>query len=99
MLAEGGVVGLPWGPCTAAQGAPLTTGGRLGLGSVLLGELSSVSSLSAESPEQGPVWSQQGLPPGVPKREAPPSPTVWAVSTAPAPGFSEGLGGPWVDPH
>ena len=66
-------MGLPWGPCTAAQGAPLTAGGGLEAGSVLLGGLSSVSSLSAESPEQGPVWSQQGLPPGVPKREAPPS--------------------------
>ena len=73
MLAEGGVVGLPWGPCTAAQGAPLTAGGGLEAGSVLLGGLSSVSSLSAEFPEQGPVWSQQGLSPGVPKREAPPS--------------------------
>ena len=63
MLAEGGVVGLPWGPCTAAQGAPLTAGGGLEAGSVLLGGLSSVSSLSAESPEQGPVWSQEVLPP------------------------------------
>ena len=67
-------MGLPWGPCTAAQGAPLTAGGGLEAGSVLLGGLSSVSSLSAESPEQGPVWSQQVLPPGAPKGELPSTP-------------------------
>ena len=55
MLPAGSAVGLPWGPCTAAQGAQLTVGAGLGLGSVLLGALSSVSSLAAESPEQGPV--------------------------------------------
>ena len=48
-------MGLPWGPCTAAEGVPVTVGAGLGLGSVLLGELGSVSSLAAESPEQGPV--------------------------------------------
>ena len=66
-------MGLPWGPCTAAQGAPLTAGAGLGLGSVLRGGLSSVSSLAAESPEQGSVsagassmGSRHGLPRGKP---------------------------------
>ena len=40
----------------------------------------SASSLAAGTPEQGPARSQQGLPPGAAKGEAPPSPTVWAVS-------------------
>ena len=60
-------MGLPW----ELLGASLTPGAGLGVGCVLLGGLSSVSSLTAESPEQGPVWSQQVLPPGAPKRELP----------------------------
>ena len=30
MLPVGGVLGVPWGPCTAAQGTPLTLGAGLG---------------------------------------------------------------------
>ena len=74
MIPAGGAVGLPWGPCTAAQGALLPPGAGLGAGPVLLGELSSVSCLSAETREQGPVWSRQVLPPGFPKRELPSTP-------------------------
>ena len=71
MLPAGGAVGLPWGPCTAAQGALLPPGAGLGAEPVLLGVPSSVSCLSAETREQGPVWSWQVLPPGAPKRQLP----------------------------
>ena len=45
------------------QGASHTIAVGLGAGPELLGGLSRVSALAAESPEQGPVWSQQLLPP------------------------------------
>ena len=96
MCPAGGAVGLPWGPSTAAQGASLTPGAGLGAARALLGALSSVSSLAAESPV---MWSQQVLPPGSPKRELPSTPWVWAVSWAPASGLRDGLGGSWVDPY
>ena len=74
MLQTGGALGLPWGPITIAQEAPLHSRSWAGAGSVLLGAVSSVSSLRAECPEQGPVWSQQVLPPRGSKWVAPTSP-------------------------
>ena len=64
MLPAGSAVGLPWGPCTAAQGAPLTAGAGLGLGSVLLGD-SAVCPLWLLSPLSRDQ-SRQGLPPWAP---------------------------------
>ena len=64
-------MGLPWGPCMAAQRASLTPGTGLRAGRAPQGVLSSVSSPAAESPV---MWSQQVLPPGAPKRELPSTP-------------------------
>ena len=58
----------------SCSGSTLSSGAGLGAGPELLGGLSSVSTPAAESPEQGRVWSQQGLPPGPPKREPPSTP-------------------------
>ena len=73
-VASSGHCGTALGSCTAAQGDLVAPGAGLEAGPVLLGGLSSVSCLTAETCEQGPVWSQQVLPPGAPKGELPSTP-------------------------
>ena len=80
MSPTGAAAGLPRGPCTGIQGASLTTAAGLGAGPELLGGLSPGSALAAESPEQGPVWSQQVLPPTGSQGGSPFHLSVWAVS-------------------